>query len=264
MELVETIDLAAIIVTVFFFGVGSYYDLKRREVDDWVWMIYAPIGAVLTAARVILEPALLTTSLISIAITALLSFGLFYFGLFGGADFKAVVCLGLTLPLPPTTIQPLIGYVHPVFPLTVVIEGFICEAFAAVWIGVGNLLSYAREDGRMFEGLEHESRLRKASAMILGYRTTLAKLRSTFYLYPMEQSVKDDAGEHRALKLYVNAETERDEEVKKFCDSAKLTEESKVWVTPGLPMLLFILIGFVLTIILGDMIFGTVLMMAHR
>lgn len=262
---VETIDMAAIVVSLFFFGLGSYYDVKAREVDDWVWLLYAPIGVALTVLRVFYDPSLLNDTLLSIGITALFSFALFYFGLFGGADFKAIVCLGLTLPLPPTSFQPVIGYVHPVFPLVVVIEGFVCEAFAAVWIGLKNLLSYAREGRTMFDGLEHESRWRKASAMILGYPTEVSKLRSTFYLYPMEQITRDEEGTHRSLKLYVNAEADREEEVRKFCESAdQVGYGGKVWVTPGLPMLVFVLIGLGLTLILGDVIFATVVMLAHR
>ena len=265
MPAIHTIDLAAILVSIFFFGLGSYFDFKTREVDDWVWLVYGPIGAALTVLRILNDPTLLTETLLSIAITTLFSFSLFYFGLFGGADFKAIVCLGLAMPLPPTTFHSMIGYVHPVFPLVVVIEGFICEGFAAVWIGFRNLLGYAQEGNGMFEGLEHESRWRKASAMILGYRTELSRLRSTFYLYPMEQITQDEQGAHRSFKLYVNAEANREDEIRKFCEPAtQLGYEGMVWVTPGLPMLVFILIGLGSTLILGDAIFATVVLLAHR
>lgn len=265
MYVPQIIDLAAIAVTVFFFGLGSYFDLKTREVDDRVWLIYGPIGCALTALRLLIDPSVLMITLISIAITALASFGLFYFGLFGGADFKAIICLGLTLPLPPTVLQPLIGYVHPVFPLVVIIIGFICSASAGVWVGLGNLLTYAREGRRMFEGLEHEALGRKALAMILGYRTEISKLRSTLSLYPMEQIVKDNDGMHRSLRLYVNAEMDRDQAASEFCDLAgKMGYQGKVWVTPGLPMLVFLLIGFGITLVLGDAIFASVLLLARR
>ena len=265
MSAVATIDVAAVLVSVFFFSLGSYYDLKAREVDDWVWLLYAPIGGIFTVLRLLYDPSLLTYTLLSIGITALAAFALFYFGLFGGADFKAIVCLALTIPLPPTTFQPLIGYVHPVFPLVVVIQSFFCEAFAAIWLGGGNLLSYVRERGRMFAGLENESRWRKASAMILGYRTDVAKLQSSFYLYPMEQITRDEQGTRRSFKLYVNAEADRDEDVRNFCELASQSGfEGRVWVTPGLPMLVFVLIGLGLTLILGDAIFATVFILAHR
>ena len=121
------------------------------------------------------------------------------------------------------------------------------------------------EGKRMFEGLEHEAISRKMFAMVPGYRTELSKLRSTFYLYPMEQIVEDKIGSHRTFKLFVNAETERDREVQQFAEATtRLGYGSKVWVTPGLPMLVFILISLGLTITFGDVILGTVMILAGR
>jgi len=265
LQTIQVVDLAAIIVTVFFFGLGSYFDLRTREVDDKVWLAYGPIGSALTAVRIFAEPSLLLVTLVSIAITTVISLALFYFGLFGGADSKAIICLGLTLPLPPTSFQPALGYVHPVFPIVVVVTGFICSAAIAVWYGLKNLATCFARRERMFEGLQDESLWRKAMAFILGYRTEVSRLRSTFYLYPMEEVVQGPQGIHRSLKLFIDAETDREPLVSELSDSlAKLGYKGKVWVTPGLPMLLFILIGLCLTLILGDIVFATVFIMARR
>jgi len=264
LQTVQVVDLAAIIVTIFFFGVGSYFDLKTREVDDRVWLTYGPIGLALTVVRLLVEPSALFLTLVSIAITTMVSFGIFYFGLFGGADCKAVICLGLTMPLPPSTFQPVLGYLHPVFPLVVVITGFICSAAIAVWYGLRNLATYFSRGKDMFEGLQYESWWRKTMAFILGYRVELSKLRSTFYLYPMEAVVQSAEGPHRALKLFVDAETDREPLVSELSNSlAKMGYEGKVWVTPGIPMLLFILIGLIITLILGDIVFSTVFILAR-
>ena len=264
MQTVQLVDFAAIIVTVFFFGLGSYFDLKTREVDDWVWLAYGPIGLALTVVRLLVDPSTLFLTLVSIAITTVVSFGLFYFGLFGGADCKAIICLGLTMPLPPSSFQPVLGYLHPVFPVVVVVTGFLCSVAIAVWYGLRNLATYLARRERMFEGLQEEGWWRKVMACILGYRTELLKLRSTFYLYPMEEVVQGAEGTHRALKLYMNAETDREPLASELSDSlAKLGYEGKVWVTPGIPMLLFILIGLILTLILGDIVFSTVFILAR-
>jgi len=264
LQTVQVVDLAAIIVTIFFFGLGSYFDLKTREVDDWVWLVYGPIGLALTVVRLLVDPSTLILTLVSIAVTTVVSLGLFYFGLFGGADCKAIICLGLTMPLPPSSFQPVLGYLHPVFPVVVVVTGFICSAAIAVWYGFRNLATYLSRREHMFEGLQGEGWWRKAMACILGYRAEVSKLRSTFYLYPMEEVVQNAEGPHRALKLYMNAETDREPVVTEFSNSlAKMGYEGKVWVTPGIPMLLFILIGLILTLTLGDIIFSTVFMLAR-
>ena len=126
MNLMPIIDTTAVLVSLFFLVVGSIWNLKTREVDDKVWLLYGPLGVALTAVRVVLDPSLLVLVGISFAIAFITSMGLFYFGLTGGADAKAIICLGLTLPLPPSSWLPLIGFsVHPFFPLVVVIMSFI-------------------------------------------------------------------------------------------------------------------------------------------
>ena len=265
MELLQAIDLGAIALSICFFALGSYFDLKAREVDDKVWLIYGPIGFALTIARLMIDPSTWIVTFVSIGITTFVSLGLFYFGLFGGADSKAIICLGLTIPLPPTSIQPLLGYLHPVFPIPVLILGFMCSASIAVWYGMKNLLTYMKERGKMFEGLEKEAKWKKAMALILGYHAETSKLTSTFYLYPMEEVTKDEAGLHRSFKLYQDAEADRDAMVSEFSNGIKaLGYEGKVWVTPGLPLLLFITFGLILTLILGDVVFSAVFILARH
>lgn len=264
MQVSLIIDISAIAVSIFFFALGSFFDLRTGEVDDKVWLVYGPVGLALTIARLLLDSSNLVVTLVSIGITTGFSFGLFYFGLFGGADCKAIICLGLTQPLPPTSFQPFLGYVHPIFPLVVVITGFICSSLVGVWFGVTNLSRYLGRKDHMFQGLERESPWRKALAFVLGYRAEISKLVSTFYLYPMEEVVRDATGAHRSLKLFMDAETDRDAVASEFSKSlAGLGYGGKVWVTPGLPMLLFILVGLGLTLALGDIVFSTVFILGR-
>ena len=172
--------------------------------------------------------------------------------------------LGFDDAASPSSFQPVLGYLHPVFPVVVVVTGFICSAAIAVWYGFRSLATYLARKEHMFEGLQGESWWRKAMACILGYRTELSKLRSTFYLYPMEEVVQGAEGPHRALKLFTDAETDREPLISELSTSlTKLGYEGKVWVTPGIPMFLFILIGLILTLILGDIIFSTVFILAR-
>jgi len=147
----------------------------------------------------------------------------------------------------------------------VVILGFICSASLAIWFGLRNAVAYPTEKSRMFEGLEHESRWKKAMAMITGYRTELSKLESIFYLYPMEEMAQDSESVRRAFKLFVDAESDREMMVTKLKESLpELGYSGKVWVTPGLPMLFFILIGLIVSLVFGDVIFATIISLATR
>jgi len=91
----------AVAVTLLFFVVSSILDLRSREVDDRVWLAYGPIGLALTVLTLIVDPSRVTFTILSAVIACAIAFGLFYFGLFGGADAKAIMCLGLTVPLVP-------------------------------------------------------------------------------------------------------------------------------------------------------------------
>jgi len=265
MEILPIIDYASILISLFFFALSSVYDFKTREVTDKAWLLYGPLGLVLTVARLFQDPSELFLTIISIVITISISFGLFYFGLFGGADAKAIMCLGLTIPIPPSSFQPLMGYLHPVFPVVVVMVGFICSASVALWFGFRNLLAYVSEGPKMFAGFEHESSWKKLTATITGYPVDMLKLRSTFYLYPIEELVQNSEGTHRSFKLFFSAEADRDQMVSKLVDSfSAMGFQGRVWVTPGLPMLLFILLGLVITLALGDPVFSTVLRLAVR
>jgi preflagellin peptidase FlaK len=265
MDVLTVLQLLAVVVTLVFFGLGSVLDLRSREVDDRVWLVYGPVGLLLTIATVFVDPSRIILTALSVGIAFLLAIGLFYFGLFGGADAKAVMCLGLTIPLVPRGFPGLLSYAHPFFPIVVLVTGFLCSVLAAVWLGVENLFAYSRLGSAMFQGLEHESRWRKVLAMISGYRAEIDRLRSVFYLYPMEEIVQTSDGGRRSFKLFVDAESDRDKMVSEFTNEySKLNLQSQVWVTPGLPMLVFMTAGLLVTLVFGDILFsGVFFFLAH-
>jgi preflagellin peptidase FlaK len=241
------------------------FDLRTREVSDWVWLVYGPMGLLLTLFGLFLDSSYLILTIISIGMTTLLSLALFYFGLFGGADAKASICLGIALPLVPSAYSTLFGYVHPFLPIVVVLTGFVCSVSVAFWLGLRNLLLRLHQGEQMFEGVHHEPWWRKLSASLTGYPADVSKLRSTFYLYPIEEVAEDSTGVHLRFRLFFSAEADRDQMVSDFVKSLdKVGSPSRVWVSPGLPMLLFMFVGLIVSLITGDLIFSTAFMLAGR
>jgi preflagellin peptidase FlaK len=266
MTIIEVLDTLSILVTLFFFSLGSYYDMKTREVSDRVWLAYAPIGIGLTIAHLVVDASAFFLVAISAGVTVLIAFGLFYLGLFGGADAKAILCLGATMPLPPSSYQPIIGYVHPFFPLVVTITSYLCSTSVIIWLGLSNLGRYISRGNRIFDGLREESLWKKVLASVTGYPVEQAKLRSTFYLYPMEEVVETGFAAHREFKLFVSAEEDRAQELSKLeYQLNRMGYEGEIWATPGLPHLVFLLLAIIVTVILGDPLFGTVIrLVAHN
>lgn len=247
-------------LTALFFGIASVCDLRTREVPDRVWIAYGLIGVTLTFYRLLVDPSNLTLTIISVATGALVSFGISYFGMFGGADAKAIICLSLTVPLLPENIQPMFHSVLPFFPLEVIITGFLLAISISLWFGLKNLTTFLFKGSSMFSGFQTEPLWKKLLAALTGYQTSLAKLQSTFYLYPLEKMVRDSNGRRRVFRLFESAEVDRDKLMSRFMKSyAKVGPSRRVWVTPGLPMLVFFLIAVIVDLIIGDPIFAIIL-----
>jgi preflagellin peptidase FlaK len=258
-------EYVSISLTLLFLAIAAISDLKTREVADRVWLLYGPIGLALTVYRTYIDPSILILTAASIGLSVLLAFALVFFGLSGGADAKALICLGLTLPLPPRIISPILGYLHPFFPIIVLVTGYVCSFSVAIWMLGRNMVSLARGKSNLFGGLENESTWKKILALVTGYPTRISRLKSTFYLYPMEKIVEEEHGASRTLQLYSNIDVDRDQVVSAFIESLrKVGSPDTVWVTPGLPMLVFILVAVVITLIVGDPIFnGIFFLMKH-
>jgi preflagellin peptidase FlaK len=267
MSVISILDIAAVLVSLVFLSVGSISDFKSREVDDKVWVAYAPIGGALTVGRLIADPSILLIMGVSAGLAVLVAIGLFYCGLTGGADAKAIMCLGISLPTPPTVWQPLIGFVHPFFPIVVVMMGFICSGLTVAWFGARNFRTYITKGRGMFDGLEHESRMRKAFAFFTAYPTQFSTLKSKFYLYPVEEVVRSygNGAAYIRFKFFLDAETDRDQLISSFTDGiSQIGFRGLVWVTPGLPMLIFILIGLAVALVIGDPVSTTIVRAAVR
>ncbi len=265
MDPFQLSEYLSIFITLVFLAIAAISDLRTREVSDKVWLVYGPIGLALTAFRTYTAPSHLLLTGVSIGFAILVAFGLVFFGLSGGADAKALICLSLTLPLPPGIINPILGFVHPFYPIIVLVTGYVCSFSVAIWMLGKNIVSLAQGKSELFEGLQEESRWKKALALVTGYPTTITRLQSIFYLYPMEKVVENENGAHRTLQVYANADVDREQVVSEFIESLrKVGSPNRVWVTPGLPMLVFILFAVVITLILGDPIFAGIFLLLPR
>jgi preflagellin peptidase FlaK len=265
MNPIQLSEYVSVSMTLVALTLASISDIRTREVPDKLWLVYGPIGLALTIYRTWLEPQALLFTAVSIGISILLAFGLVFFGLSGGADAKALICLGLTLPLPPAIATPILGFVHPFFPAVVFVTAYIASLSVAAWMLGKNLILFMKLRSGIFNGLEREPMWKKCLAFITGFPTQMSLLRSTFYLYPMEKVVEDRNGAHRAFQVYSNPDVDREQVLSEFGESMKkVGSPNTVWVTPGLPLLVFILVGLVIGLTLGDPLFVGVSLLASR
>jgi preflagellin peptidase FlaK len=120
-----------------------------------------------------------------------------------------------------------------------------------------NVVWHARNGKKFFEGtLAKESVGKKLLVMITGHRISLAKLKATWHIYPMEdvQEEPEESGVKRSL-LVVPKDEGRDEIVTRLSKAAEAGKiDENVWATPGLPMLIFITAGFIAALLVGDIV----------
>lgn len=260
------LDAARSALALSFLFYASWSDYKTREVSNRVWLFFAPPAFALTLAELLLyESSQLLYYGICFGLTAAFAVILFYAGGFGGADAKALMCLGLALPFyPAKLLTPLFGEVSPIsrtfFPITVFSNSALFAASTAVIMLFYNMFWRFKTGRKLFEGEQgKESVGKKILVMITGYKASISKLKEKWHVYPLEDIEYNDEKEPRR-KLVVLPKDEGRSEIVERLDKAAASGkiQDKVWATPGLPMLIFVTAGLVVALIFGDIIWSCI------
>lgn len=216
------LDLLRLIAGMAILLYASYTDLKKREAADTLWFIMGGMGVVLLFfsdydwGKVVM----------SLVLTVPLAFGLLFAGM-GGADAKALLAIALMAPLFPHmdgVNLPL--WTAPValpFPLIVFINALLL--FLA--IPVAFLMLNAMRGDLAFP------------ACLLGYRMRASDVGDRF-VWPMER-IQDGRRVRTILP-------QKDVDPTVFGDV-------EIWVTPKVPFLVPLTAGYLLSFILGDIIY---------
>jgi preflagellin peptidase FlaK len=252
----SSLDLAGLLVTIGVFIAASLSDLKTREISNKFWLIYGPIAGILFGLRLFLSPESIPVILVSTGATVIVAFLLFQFSVMGGADSKALMCLGLALPVGPSFLAPLwqAPFIFYPFPIAILVNSFLLSIGSAVFLLARNLIQRASAGRSLFQGFERESILRKALVLLTSYKTSFSSLESKVYLYPAEQVTVLDSKPVRQFHLVASAAEEREKLVnglENYKEQGVFSDG--VWVTPGLPHLVFLTASLMVTVVVGDL-----------
>ena len=267
----EWLDSARTAICLLFLTAASIHDIKSREVPNSIWIAFAPIGLALTLISLALSgwsQTIILAWLVTAVVTVGLSIALFYLGLFGGADAKALMCLAASMPTQPniTPIKPLLEsyiglHVLPP-PISTFNNAVLTASLLTIAISLRNMADLARSGRRIFEGLENTRLITKAFAFLTGYRVDAEKLRSRKHHYIiLEEFTRGENGTiKRRLKVLQRLSSGEENNLEK-----RIPEDldGKIWVTMGLPFLTFITAGFITAIFIGDIIFLLISLTLH-
>ena len=238
----QLLEAASLTLTLALLAYASWEDWKSREISDWVWVTLASAGGFLTALRMLLwgrpEPLLW---IIGLALLTVLALALYYVGFLGGADSKALICLGLALPELPSFLDPLLGVWIVFLPFTIVFNTFLLAALTVLYVALRNLCYWARR-GRIFDGFEGEPLRRKVAAFLVAYKVCRSKLPGNPSLSLAEEPSNGGRRWHFRFRIM-------EEPV-----SSLEGLPAEVWVTPQLPLLVFITLALIVSLAIGDLV----------
>jgi preflagellin peptidase FlaK len=238
---------------------ASWSDYKTREVSNKVWVILGPLALALTGFQFLAYSAqpfqLVISYILSFAITSGLAIAVFYVGGFGGADAKALMCIALALPLYPNNLLPQQpNFISPLFPMTVFTNSVLLGALSVFYPLFRNILWIAKNRRSIFEGLENEFFGRKILALLSGYKTNISTLRKG-HSYPLEDVEENDEGIKKRKLLVFPKDANKEEIVAKIVENVENERlDDEIWATPGLPLLIFITAGLIISLAYGDIV----------
>jgi preflagellin peptidase FlaK len=255
----EILDATRIGFCLSFLIYASWSDYKTREVSNKVWIILGPITLILTSFQILVYSVQPIQAIIfyvlSFGVTSILAIIIFYIGGFGGADAKALMCIALALPVYPNNLLPLPpGFISPLFPITIFTNSVLLGALSVFYALFRNLFWKIENKRDIFEGLENESIGKKILALFSGYKINLSKLK-TGHMFPLEDIEVNDEGTNKRKLLAFPNDEEREEIITRLTKNIKKKElDAGIWVTPGLPLLIFITLGTIVALSYGDIV----------
>ncbi len=238
---VLTIDYIRVLVSLSMLGYASYKDIKTREIHDIVWIIPTGLGLLLDTYEVYTGVLTVTGALYNIGFMVILSVVLWYLSLFGEADLIAFVALSVIHPRVP--VFGYIGYTPLLFSFTMIANSAIAGVMMTFYTLAANLIQSGGVD--LFERHEETSWIRKTALLFTGRNIPVEKLRGPPFEYPLE--VKGE--------LVLRPDIFDDDEARKAFRYLRERGVKRVWVSSTLPYIVVLLVGYVISIVVGDVMF---------
>ncbi len=200
---------------------ASFLDYWKREVHDILWIVFGISAIILIFFEVDYSEFLIEIGIAMIIAPIALLF--WRFGIFGGADAFCLIVLAALAP----QITLTDNFITPITTLT---NAAILSVILLAVNAVRNIISILNHNN-IFEGF-NESKFRKVCAIFLGYRSKNPK--HSFSIEKVQGNIKKlDFSMHHA-------------------ENAEFCKTPNSWVTPGVPYILYITIGFIMQLFFGD------------
>lgn len=230
MDVATAIDIVRLIVGTAVLGYACYTDLKTRMAPNILWFIIGGTGVILLIIQYITGNLKDPVQLLFIPIIIAVIYVFFYIGLiFGGADAKAIMSLSILNPFWPSIYNyPQNPSIMP-FPWTIFSNAIIIFLFIPI-----SLLIY--------NAIKKEVELPFA---LIGYKMDIEEAKKRF-VWPLEKMVD---GKRKLVIMPEDFDTEE------YIEELERHGLKRIWVTPKIPFMVPLLIGYILSYFYGDTLF---------
>ncbi len=240
------VDVFRIALSIVMFGYVAYRDVKTREVNDLVWVVFGAVALVVDAFEVYSGALDLSLLLVAVGFSALFALAAGYVGFFGGADLLAFVVVGLLNPVAPFAAFEPVLFAPVLFPLTVISNSVMIGASGVFLVLLYNLTS--QRGASLFVGYSGAGGWRRVLLMMTGIRKDVGDVRGPPFEYPLEK-----VGEDGTVSLILRPDLSDDAGAVRTFSRLRSMGRMRVWVAYSLPFLLVLGVGYVCSILLGDL-----------
>lgn len=231
-----TTGLMKVCVCSFFLIYSCISDWRSRKVQDKVWLLMGVACTPVVAYEFMnLWPEYAIHMAYSLSFMYILSYSLYRIHAFGGADAKALITLAYIFPVYPT---------YEGFP---VLQVPLMNLFAFSTLANAALTTFFLPVGLLLHNL---SRGNLGKLSLIGYKMKVEELKGKHV--KILEYVKEDG----CRKISVRGFDLSEDEIKRM--ERLIGRESEIWVTPKIPFMIPITLGFFLSFIVGDMMFELV------
>ncbi len=239
------IGVMRILVCIPFLLYACHSDLKNRRVSNQVWLPLIGIGVVLALLDFIDRDFISFLKFgLSVMLISTFVYLLFKMGAFGGADAKAIISLSIVVPtfhsiglfghsIPLAGIPPLNLFAFSTFG-----NALILTSIVPLSIFIYNLVHLSRDE-----------LLEKPAYPFLGYKSKISELKNQRHVRLMENYVEQGKFSRRGIGI----DEEVVETLQRLVKKGKIPE--KVWITPSLPFMIPLTLGFITAVLYGDLIY---------
>ncbi len=260
IDILLYIQMGTVILALIY---GSITDIVRREVEPLVWMGMTIEGLITTILIFIFE----TNKKeawgkigINFAVGLLLALIIGYTGAMGGGDAFCLFALSLNTAYYPINLGYTENLMYQIFPQ--VFNTFFNWLVVMVVLYPFPLLFYniylvVKKKYRLFDSV-NASMVEKALIMVSGYLIPVDRAKERVDLVYSE--IYNEEKEQWKLQLFMKAmEIEEEEEFKKEIEEKiKETNKEKIWVKVLPPGIVFLLIGYIVNMLIGNIFFTLV------